>query len=112
MSETAWLAGLLEGEGSFMVYRRSNRRPALIVKVKMTDKDVVERAAVLMGGNKVTPEKDKRENNSDCWVARSHGQKAAVVMKAVRPYMGQRRGAKIDELLAMSNLSHHPKEAT
>ena len=43
--DIAWLAELLEGEGSFVMSERS-----IAIVVKMTDRDVVERAAALLGG--------------------------------------------------------------
>jgi hypothetical protein len=43
--DIAWLAGLLEGEGSFM---RGKRKDAPGISLAMTDRDVVERAAKLL----------------------------------------------------------------
>lgn len=42
--DTIWLAGLLEGEGTFDLHRGKYPR----VRVGMTDRDVVGRAATLM----------------------------------------------------------------
>lgn len=99
--EAAWLAGLLEGEGCFWLGRqRGTRKREITVKLKMTDRDVVERASVLMGCPRVEMEIDKRPRKSATYVARVHGAAAARLMLAVRPYMGERRGGKIDECLA------------
>lgn len=99
----SWLAGLLEGEGSFMVYwakaRDGSRRPYPRVQMVMNDRDVVERAATLMGGNKVHRH-PRKDGYDDGWIIKVTGAKALEVMGRVRPYMGRRRGAKIDELLA------------
>jgi hypothetical protein len=51
--ELYWLAGLLEGEGSF-VKGPPSRPNCPIVQLAMTDGDVVERAARLLGRG-VTP---------------------------------------------------------
>jgi hypothetical protein len=110
--EAAWLAGLLEGEGCFGLQHVGNpkRRNAIRVSVKMCDEDVVQMAACLMDA-KVRARKDNRKDEfNDTYECSVSGRKAEDVMLAVRPYMGQRRSAKIDELLEVPNLSHHPKE--
>ncbi len=123
--EIAWLAGLLEGEGCFRVNdsparKKSGRRPSLTVKLKMSDEDIVTRAADLMKAARVRaikPSQTKanntyhnRERWSDVYELEIGGQKAEDVMSAVLPYMGKRRSAKIRECLATPNLSHKPKE--
>lgn len=107
--ETAWLAGLLEGEGCFYVNgeRRPGRRPSIGVQVKMTDEDVVVKAHKLMGSPSVRRHVDNRkEQNNDTYVTRVYGAKAEAVMRAVLPHMGTRRSQKITELLSMEGLSH------
>jgi len=108
-SEVAWLAGLLEGEGSF-VHTRLRRAPRGIyhyarVQLSMTDRDVVERAVEVVGrlcGKRVNIYSRARHSKEwkpiyqICW----HGETALSVMKAVRPFMGHRRGAAIDALLS------------
>lgn len=88
-----WLAGLLEGEGSFDLHR--GRYPR--IRVGMTDRDVVGRAASLMGsrirmslstvGHKAT------------FHAEISGVRAEVIMREILPYMGARRSSKIGEVL-------------
>jgi hypothetical protein len=53
--EIAWMAGLLEGEGSFGLDKRSKQRyenstspPGPYVKISMTDEDVIEKMAKLV----------------------------------------------------------------
>ena len=52
----AWLAGLLEGEGSFQLDNRSAKRYqkstvllSPILKISMTDKDVIKKVANMLG---------------------------------------------------------------
>ncbi len=99
--ETAWLAGLLEGEGSFFSLRSSvggkvYRYP--VITVAMTDRDVITRVAELFG-NGVYHMPSKNPNRLDQFRAQISGEGAVEWMKALRPWMGARRGAKIDELL-------------
>jgi hypothetical protein len=104
-AEIAWLAGLLEGEGCFGVKgpNPSNAHRYPYVVVRMTDRDVVERVATLMGGNVVTrshtPSMRSRGEQPiyRYWLV---GSRALHVMRLLRPWMGERRTAKVDALLA------------
>ena len=107
-ADWAWLAGLLEGEGHFRAQQLRTGRPCLRVYVKMTDRDVVERAAVLMQAPSVRALKPVAEHKQ-AYEATANGAAAQRVMERVRPWMGVRRGAKIDQLLAIPDLSHHPR---
>lgn len=97
--DTSWLAGLLEGEGCFVRSgpRNSNGEQTVSVKVRMTDKDVVERAGKLMKCRNIRT--TDRQNKKLIYEAGVFGNTARDVMKAVYPFMGERRKAKIDELL-------------
>ncbi len=112
--EIAWFAGLLEGEGWFRAYLSSQHpswRPRLLVGLKMNDRDVVERAAALVGGKtKIRTERPREIKWSDSYRIEWNGKDAEHVMRTILPYMGQRRSAKIRECLATPNLSHYPKE--
>jgi hypothetical protein len=92
-----WLAGLLEGEGTFDSHRGKYPR----IRLAMTDRDVVGRAASLMDAKirlslHAAPAKPT-------WHAEISGEKAAEVMRLILPFMGTRRSAKIAEVLAV----HH-----
>lgn len=98
--DVVWLAGLLEGEGSFDLHR--GRYPR--VRVAMTDRDVIGRAATLMGVSvrlslKPAPQKAM-------WHAEASGPKAEAIMRAILPHMGARRSARIAQILG-----HAPKTA-
>lgn len=93
--ELAWLAGLLEGEGCFSV-RKDRDTPT--VEVKMTDLDVINRVAMLMGRT-VTPVPPANDRCLPQYRARLQGEPARELMRALLPYMGQRRSARIKELL-------------
>lgn len=91
---TAWLAGLLEGEGTF---RSNDGYP--VVSVHMCDRDVVVRAAEVLGGTNVwdmTTEKDLADGWSPSWKTAVSGARGAEVMRSLRPLMGCRRTAEID----------------
>lgn len=104
--EIAWLAGLLEGEGCFYSQGRSNGCGLIL---GMTDKDVVEKAANLVGG-KVRTKSEKRPNHKPAWAFHLTGDTAVSVMKQVLPYMGQRRSQKIKEVLEKAANRRTPSE--
>lgn len=94
--ELAWLAGLLEGEGCFS-YRRDRDIP--VVEVKMTDLDVINRVAMLVGRT-VTPIPPASDRHQPQYRVRTQGDPARELMRALLPHMGRRRSARIEELLA------------
>lgn len=93
--ELIWLAGLLEGEGAFDVSKGKYPR----VRLAMTDRDTVTRAAELMG----VPVRLSlhRSPTSPLWHAETTGVNAARVMRMVLPYMGTRRSQQIASALAV-----------
>lgn len=100
--DLAWLAGILEGEGSFQWMKRQPGRCAPYIQLRMSDKDVVERAAILMNTLKVRSYQRQQAGKTiykRMYVAVVTGFKAALLMEILLPQMGVRRAAKIRELL-------------
>jgi hypothetical protein len=112
MQESAWLAGLLEGEGCFIAYKEKNKtcRTRFEVKLKMCDKDVIEKAQEIVPTRtgRIIISKSKKKNWSDAYAAKWNGKEAEILARRVLPYMGKRRSEKIKEILSM-NLSHHTR---
>lgn len=96
--EIAWLAGLLESEGSFVLPTPSSpRQPGILLC--MTDEDVVQKVAAILQINYIYLQK-RKENWLPAYRIQLKGTRAVAVMRRVRPYMGLRRGAKIDQIIA------------
>ena len=95
----AWLAGLLEGEGTFGV-TRSSRLPYPAIKVEMCDEEIVGRAGQILGAGRMYARDPKHEAWSVSYIAKIDGHRAAEWMRRLRPYMGLRRSAAIDKALA------------
>ncbi|WP_191480131.1 LAGLIDADG family homing endonuclease [Nocardioides ochotonae] len=93
-----WLAGLLEGEGSFDLHR--GRYPR--VRLAMTDRDVVGRAATLLGGS--VRLSLKPAPHRAMWHVEVSGAKASAAMRAILPFMGARRSARIADVLGHATL--------
>ncbi len=99
--ELCWLAGWLEGEGSFLAPPPSDpRRPR--VAGESRDEDVIGEVARLIG---VTPTRrtDPRgleKGWSPLFKALRRGSRAVILMHAIKPLMGERRQAQIDRALS------------
>ena len=96
-AELMWLVGILEGEG----WLGSDRGVRACVQVAMTDEDVVQKAANLMGATAIGRREraDKRRYPKPIYVARVHGYQAARIMQMVLPHMGKRRSEEIRSAL-------------
>jgi hypothetical protein len=96
--DIAWLGGLLEGEGSF------NWTSSPHIQIQSTDFDVVQHAGDLLG---VIPQAEWRPKGKPSYKpvrgAHLHGARAAAWMMTIYPFMGERRQAKIREVLIRWN---------
>ncbi len=106
--ETLWLAGLLEGEGSFCQGSGKNgKRFGNYVRVglTMTDYDIVEKVAAAIQwtgtiySRKPSPASPYKKPQ---YMIAVSGDKAIITMKRILPYMGLRRSARIREILAIA----------
>ena len=96
--DLCWLAGLIEGEGTFLAGPPSApRTPA--IQVSMVDRDVVERAGSLLEGS-VQVVRSRRANWRTAYCVRIRGIRAVLWMRRLRPLMGTRRQKQIDRALA------------
>lgn len=107
----AWLAGLLEGEGCFTYEENGQRWRHARVTLGMTDADVVQRAAALMPGSRYVvshPPSRQRLGNKPLHIARCNGRSALTLMRLVLPYMGERRAARITEIINLHEEDRTP----
>lgn len=94
-----WLAGLLEGEGSFMAGPPSApNRPS--ISVHMTDEDVIRRVATLFDIGFVQIIKGKRAHHKTSYAVRLRGARAVELMKLLEPLMGIRRQDQIKRVVS------------
>lgn len=90
--ELWWLAGLIEGEGSF---HNGNNRPRLVIG--MVDPDVIQRAATILGVPKIYT-RTLHSGKSFHSISLS-GKRAIRWMLILYPALGVRRRAQIETLL-------------
>lgn len=98
LSIFGWLAGLLEGEGSFTSGAPS--KPNLPrVSLAMTDLDIVQKVGSLFGVKicKISP---RNLRNKPIYRCEVKGSKAVVLMRWIKPLMGARRQTQIERSLA------------
>lgn len=99
-----WLAGLLEGEGTFDLHRGKYAR----IRVGMTDRDVVGRAASLMGTS--IRMSISTMGHKSTYHAEMSGARAEALMRELLPYMGARRSSKIGDILGKREFMTHGLE--
>lgn len=110
----AWLAGIVEGEGNINVHtthkvRGGERRayPYPQLRVRMTDEDVVRRCAEVAqeyGGGVYGPWSSKQEgklHHKPSWQFTITGEPARRLLLDLLPYLGERRSAKVREVLSL-----------
>jgi hypothetical protein len=97
-AELHWLAGLLEGEGTFMVGPPSSSRLPVIA-VNMTDHDVMDRLGRIFE-RKVHVVRPRNVRWRTSYQVRVNGSEAVRWMRLLRPLMGSRRQAQIERALA------------
>lgn len=111
-TEIAWLAGIVEGEGTILVRGRTG----VSVKVAMTDEDVVRRLHEVTGVGLLGGPFWSNNSTKPVWRWDLHrGEDVARILLAIYPLMGVRRGARIAEAadrLASRFLRHKASPAT
>jgi len=104
LNDIYWMAGLIEGEGCFTFaingapYKGKKYMTSQIT-IKMTDKDIVERAAKLLGVTCVKIGKMEYSYYKQAYKCRAVGPRARGWMMTIYPLMSRRRKDKIREIL-------------
>lgn len=101
-NEKYWLAGILEGEGSFMEGPPSDpNRPR--ISIQMCDRDIIERVAELFGIEYIHECEGRKENWSTTYQIQVRGESAIELMRLLKPIMGKRRSRQIEDAIASYN---------
>jgi hypothetical protein len=110
--EMMWLAGWLEGEGSFSVHRSRPKGPDTKVyfypkiQASSTDVDIIERVKDMVGcGSIYGPRPVSKSTHNPIYIYRVVGKPARTLMIRILPHMGRRRTERILEVLAACNES-------
>jgi len=95
-----WLAGLLEGEGSFLKPKPSApNRP--VISMQSTDEDVIAKVADLMGVSywQAPVERYDRKRWKRVFAVHLRGARAVELMLLLKPLMGTRRQKQIERAI-------------
>jgi len=104
-NEKHWLAGYLEGEGSFLPGPPSS--PNLpIISVCSTDEDVIARVAAIFG---VTYHRERRRNkkHKPVWRVKKTGYVAVQMMRQIEAMMSERRKKQIEKAIVSYAAKSH-----
>lgn len=96
VSEVCWIAGLLEGEGSFSLANKITPR----IRLTMTDLDVMIKAATILGAHSVLAASRRTSTYKQVYYLTLHGTDAIDWMQRIYNLMGERRQHSIDICLA------------
>lgn len=101
--EIAWMAGLLEGEGSFGLDKRSKQRyktstspPGAYVKISMTDEDVIEKMAKLVNKTYYSPTRLTKKNKKVYILHIGDRETLLALLPRLFPYLGKRRQTEVE----------------
>jgi len=101
--DLGWIAGFLEGEGTFGRYKTNGKHAYARVVCGSSDLDQIERLQTLLGGVGTihkTKVREGREHHKPFWNWQlSAGKQAEGVMRLVYPHMSPRRQGQIDDAL-------------
>ena len=100
--EIAWLAGLIEGEGSIVraLPDKGNPKGRYLFTLEMTDEDVVRRAQAIFGAGKVRESKTRGIGKLPRWVWRLDNRPDVHrLVTLIYPYLGERRKTRAKEAL-------------
>ena len=101
MMDIAWVAGIVEGEGCIVVSPKSR---SLRLSVEMTDLDVLQRLATILGPTARVNKRNielKNPAHKDRYVLHLYGAPMAGWLQTIYPLMGARRQSRIRDALVM-----------
>jgi hypothetical protein len=90
MSELAWAAGFLDGEGSFGVYRKAGRRNLIYLQASQCDRRVLDRLQQALGAGKVYgPYEGRRKGWRTYYYFRLTGAKTHGAAEKIWPWLSE-----------------------
>ena len=116
-TELAWVTGIWEGEGSWSYKKGRTRtfpngktyteKDYLVMKMSMTDRDIMERVSIIMDGRKITWSDGgpvhKAAGQKPCYHISLQGEAAKRWTELMIPYLGNRRREKYEMIMEKLN---------
>jgi hypothetical protein len=106
--DIAWAAGLFEGEGCITLWQKTpESRSYPRIELGSSDEDVVRRFNDVIGGGKVLGPYTRaghpdRPTRKPMWFSRRVGASAREALALLAPYLGERRTARMHEVLSQA----------
>ena len=97
-----FLAGVFEGEGTItMIPQKNSKKLSLSCRVKMTDRDIIQRFVDYVGHGNIYSEKksESKLKLTYCW--KISGPRAINFLHKIAPYLGVRRYNRVIQCLAL-----------
>ena len=87
-AESAYLAGIIDGEGTVTLTRRNkNAQRQLAVTITSTDRPLLEYVLQVIGVGKITNKKMHKSNHSPAYTYQVFNRQALSVLKQVVPFL-------------------------
>jgi len=99
----AWAAGLFEGEGSFVERKKkSTTRTYFSAVLETSDLDVLMLFHDIVEVGRISGPYTGRTRKKPTWRWAAYGPEGKFAAELLRPFLGQRRTARLDELLSLT----------
>ena len=100
-TDIVWAAGLFEGEGYISTNTKTKTNHYWCIGIEMTDKDVLDRYANVIGSNLLRPRKTmKKLQKKQSWIVVTTKRSEVLrILKMFLPHFGKRRAAKAIEAI-------------
>lgn len=86
-TETAYIAGIVDGEGCIGIYNRWNRGYFIQLTITNTDKQFLKWVSKMMNGNMVKPITDRRPKNKPSFQMTLDRLRAFEVLIRIQPFL-------------------------
>ena len=86
MPQAAYIAGLADGEGSFILFRRPYG-VGMRLTLTSTNRRVLDWLVETTGVGSIVQQRRASEKHSQCWIWQVNAQAAATVIRQIRPYL-------------------------
>ena len=97
-----WLSGLMEGEGTFGINESSSKRyenstspPAPTFSISMTDEDVIDKVAEMLGKKPFSPKRKTVKDKKVYTVSTESRPVLAYLLPLLLPHLGERRATQV-----------------
>lgn len=101
MGEIHWLAGYLEGEGSF--YRRDTKYGSMQVRAHSTDRESLEKCLKFFGGKLYGPYHSGKKTEKEYWQWSTAGPRALGIALTLYSLLSPRRQGQIETMIERDN---------